>query len=151
MAFNARNLDVPSETAFAAIADPSTYPDWLLGAANIRDIDDNWPSPGSRFHHTVGVRPFAITDSTEVLDIEPGTSLTLDVRARPLVSGIVHFTVGSNRDGSVITMLEEPAIRPIGDLVRPLLDPTTHLRNQRSLARLESLLRTAAPTPARAG
>lgn len=136
MAHNARVTTAAPRDVFALLAEPETYPQWLIGAANIRDVEPNWPSPGSRFHHTVGVRPFALADSTEVLDVEPDRSLSLHVRARPFISGIVHFELLPTADGCVITMLEEPAFRLLGNLARPLLDPATHQRNHRSLQRL---------------
>ena len=59
----------------------------------IRDIDDDWPSIGSRFHHRVGLRPLTISDNSEVLAVEPDRLLRLAVRARPLISAVVTFTV----------------------------------------------------------
>ena len=61
-----------TDAAFAVLIDPETYPRWLIGATAIRDIDDDWPAPGSKFHHVVGVGPLQIPDDTEVLAIEPG-------------------------------------------------------------------------------
>jgi hypothetical protein len=40
-------------------------------------------------------------------------------------------------------MEEEPTRRVIGNLVRPVLDPAIHMRNHRSLRRLEALVRLA--------
>ena len=34
----------------------------------------------------------------------------------------------------------EPALRTIGNLVRPLMDPATHVRNHRSLRRLAQVI-----------
>ena len=149
MAFTSRVIDAPATEVFAVLADPETYPDWLLGAANIRDADHNWPSPGSVFHHTVGVRPFALADTTMVRDVEPDRSLCLSVRARPLVTAEVEFRIIPDGDRCVLTMEEEPSLRLLGNLVRPILDPVTHVRNHRSLQRLDDLVlrrrRNAAP------
>ena len=140
MAFSSREIEAPASAVFAVLADPETYPDWLLGAANIREIDNNWPSPGSRFHHTVGVRPFALMDHTEVRDVEPDRSLSLSVRARPLVAAEVEFRIIGDGDRCVVTFEEEPTLRVIGNLARPLMDPMTHVRNHRSLRRLEQVV-----------
>lgn len=140
MAFSSRVIPAPASEVFAVLADPETYPDWLFGAANIRDADDNWPSPGSVFHHTVGVRPFAIADTTMVRDVEPDRSLTLSVRARPLVTAEVEFRIIADGDRCVLTMQEEPSRRLIGNLVRPIMDPVTHVRNHRSLRQLDELV-----------
>ena len=140
MAHTCREIAAPPSDVFAVLADPEAYPDWLIGAANIRSYDDNWPSPGAKFHHTVGVRPFVLMDSTEVIDVEPDESLVLHVRARPLVSAVVTFRLIGKGDRCVISMEEEPTVRTIGNLVRPILDPATHVRNHRSLGRLEKLV-----------
>jgi hypothetical protein len=125
------------------LVDPTTYPHWLIGAEEVRDVDATWPAPGSRFHHRVGVGPLALADHTEVLGIEHGSVLRLRVRARPLIAAVVTFRVVGDGDRCVVTMEEEPTRRVIGNLVRPVLDPAIHMRNHRSLRRLEALVRQA--------
>lgn len=144
MAFNAREIDAPPAHVFAVIADPRTYPDWLVGAAKIRSVDHHWPSPGAKFHHVVGVRPFALADSTEVVDVEPDRRLQLRVRSRPALVADVTFEITGDDERSTITMREEPAGRPFSNLARPVFDPMIHLRNQRSLARLERVVTESA-------
>lgn len=123
------------------LADPTTYPQWLVGASQIRDHDASWPAVGAKFHHLVGVKPFVLADSTEVLEVEPNRRLRLHVRARPFVSAVATFTITGGVGGCVVCIQEEPALRFIGNLVRPLLDPVIHVRNHRSLRRLEIVLR----------
>jgi hypothetical protein len=41
-------------------------------------------------------------------------------------------------------MQEELAARVIGNLVRPIMDPTMHMRNHRSLRRLASVVESKA-------
>jgi hypothetical protein len=43
----------------------------------------------------------------------------------------------------VVNLEEEPAPRAIGNLVRPILDPFTHVRNHQSLKQLERFLTEA--------
>ena len=143
MAHTCRHFDAAPEDVFAVLAEPRTYPDWLIGAAKIRDVDANFPSPGSKFHHVVGVRPFAIPDHSEVLDVEPNRSLTLLVKARPLFAGVVHFRITGDRDGDgcVLTCEEAPTFPVLKDLMRPVLEPLIHARNQRSLKSMANLVR----------
>ena len=148
MAHTCREIDAPPSEVFAVLADPECYPKWLVGAANIRHHDQNWPSPGAKFHHTVGIRPFALMDSTEVIDVEPNRSLVLHVRARPLVTAVVTFRLIGDGDRCVISMEEEPTLRVLGNLARPALDPATHVRNHRSLRRLERLVMQRRPLAA---
>lgn len=140
MSYTCRRIAASPDQVFALLADPTSYPQWLIGASEIRDHDPRWPAAGSTFDHLVGVKPFVLADSTKVLAVEPGRSLQLHVRARPFVSAIVTFTITGGPDDSVICMEEEPAIRTVGNAVRPLLDPVIHVRNHRSLRRLARLL-----------
>jgi hypothetical protein len=41
-------------------------------------------------------------------------------------------------------MQEEPAARLIGNVVRPIMDPTMHVRNHRSLRRLAQVVESNA-------
>jgi hypothetical protein len=133
--------------AFAVVADPETYPRWLVGASAIREVDETWPRPGSRFEHLVGFGRLRIADHTEVLDFEQNALLRLQVRARPLISAIVTFRVMGCDSSCVITLEEEPAVRVVGTLVRPVMDPTIHVRNHRSLRLLEQVIRERSPAP----
>ena len=49
-------VDSPPSRVFAVLADPTTYPDWLVGAQAIRDVDPAWPAPGAKFSHRIGSR-----------------------------------------------------------------------------------------------
>jgi hypothetical protein len=142
MAYTSREVSASPSIAFDVVTDPETYPQWLIGATAIRAVDATWPRPGSKFHHVVGFGPLQIADDTEVLDIdETELMLRLKVRARPLISAVATFRViGANRR-CVITLQEEPAVRSIGNVVRPVMDPATHVRNHRSLRRLAEVIR----------
>ena len=141
MAYTSREIAASSSIAFGVLTDPETYPRWLIGATAIRDVDATWPRPGSKFRHVVGFGPLQIADDTEVLDIdETEMLLRLKVRARPLISAVATFRViGSNRR-CVVTLQEEPAVRTVGNVVRPVMDPATHVRNHRSLRRLAEVI-----------
>lgn len=136
MAFTSRTIPAPARDVFRVLTDPYTYPEWLIGAASIRSVDDAWPSVGSCFHHIVGVGPFKIPDSTMVEAIETDVTLKLRVRARPLILATATFRLVGSGSSCVVMFEEEPKIRVLGNLFRPILDPLTHLRNHESLRRL---------------
>jgi uncharacterized protein YndB with AHSA1/START domain len=144
MSFNSRQLNVGVDRCFATIVDPTTYPHWLVGAKSIREVDADWPHPGSRFHHVVGVGPLQLPDHTEVLAIEPGYRLQLKVKARPFITAVATFTVVGDDERCVVSIEEEPTIRSLGNLVRVVMDPTVHVRNHRSLRRLAEYVDGAA-------
>jgi uncharacterized protein YndB with AHSA1/START domain len=140
MAINRVRCSLPPAKVFEHLIDPWEYPKWLLGASDMRAVDDGWPAVGSDFHHTVGWGPLKVNDRSEVLEIDAPRRLVLLVKATPLVQGKVTFTVEPDGDGSLLTLAEGPAV-PAGNLLRPVLDPVTHLRNKRSLQQLAELMR----------
>lgn len=140
MAFTSRILHAPADVVWRVLIEPHTYPDWLIGAAAIRDVDDDWPAIGSRFHHRVGIGPLSIPDHTEIEDIIDQDTLRLAVRARPLISAVSTFRLVGDGNTTVVTLEEEPRYRLIGALVRPVADPVIHVRNHRSLRRLERVV-----------
>ena len=140
MACTSRRSALPLTTCSERSSIRGPIPEWLAGAANIRDVDHAWPEPGSRFHHTVGVGPVKIPDSTKVVRVEVDRLLCLAVRARPFISAIATFSLVSDGQRCVVTLEEEPALRLIGNVVRPVLDPLTHVRNHYSLKRLATFV-----------
>jgi uncharacterized protein YndB with AHSA1/START domain len=139
MAINHVRSSLCPEQVFEHLTNPWEYPKWLLGASKMRDVDDAWPAVGSNFHHRVGVGPIKVNDRSQVLEIDPPRKLVLLVKARPLFQGKVTFTVEPDGDGSRLTLEEEPAF-PGASLVRPLVDPPTHVRNKESLENLANLM-----------
>lgn len=147
MARSVREIPAPVGVVFDVLVDPETYPDWLVGAQEIRAVDANWPEVGSRFHHKVGLGgPITVADSTKVLDIDAPERLQLEVRARPLGRGKATFTLTPNgpdrAPGCRIQIDEEP----IGTLspLHPVLAPFIRARNDKSLEQLAVLVRARA-------
>jgi hypothetical protein len=132
-------LDVPAapNELFDVLSDGWMYAGWVVGASHIRDVDENWPEPGSRIHHTVGVWPATISDSTEVVEMEPNRVLELDARAFPAGRARVRIEIqpaGAGR--SRVVMTEKVAGGPARLLPDPLTDPLLSLRNREALHRL---------------
>jgi carbon monoxide dehydrogenase subunit G len=140
VSYISREMAAPKDVVWSVIIDPTSYPRWLIGAEEIRRVDPEWPSPGSAFHHRVGIGPLALPDNSQVEDVEEGRQLRLHVRARPFISAIATFRLVGEGDRTVVSLEEEPTLRFIGNLVRPVLDPLTHLRNHRSLRRLAAVV-----------
>ena len=66
-----RLVDAPPAEVFATLADGWTYPLWVVGAAHMRAVDPAFPAVGSKLHHSVGLWPLLIEDTTEVVEMEP--------------------------------------------------------------------------------
>src|SRR3712207_9033137 len=85
MPVNTIDAKCPPETVFAVLSDPESYGYWVVGAADIRDADPGWPAPGTKFHHTQGIRGVGLKDTTSAVEVDPPRRIVLEVRARPLL------------------------------------------------------------------
>ena len=144
MASVTRYAAVPLERVFATISDPTTYPDWLVGARAIRAVDDEWPAPGSRFHHRVGLAgPLTVADHSEVLAIEPPVHLTLEVKARPFGRARATFRLArvNGHDGTECTRITlDESVIGMAAALAPVLDASIEARNRASLNALVAKL-----------
>ena len=127
-----KEIAAPPERVFAVIADPNTYPSWLVGAKRMRRVDRAFPRPGTEFHHTVGAGPISLDDSSEVVDVAPGR-LELEVRVGPFHADVV-MAVRPEAGGTEVCMTERPTGAPA--LVTPLVRGVLWTRNTRSLDNL---------------
>jgi uncharacterized protein YndB with AHSA1/START domain len=139
MARNATNVDTTREAVFAVLTDARSYEEWVVGCKDIRAVDDDWPSPGSAFHHRVGIGPLYVADRTEVITIERPRLLVLRARARPVGQVRVTFEVENASEGCEIVMIEEPLDTRTRLLWNPVLDWLTSVRNREALRRLKKL------------
>jgi uncharacterized protein YndB with AHSA1/START domain len=135
-------IAAPPERVFEVLADPKTYADWVVGSSEIRDADPSWPAVGSRFHHSVGVWPFRVKDSTEVIAVDPPVRLELHARARPLGTACVELVLEPDRLGTHVTMYETAGDTLSRLAINPLTEWLVHLRNVESLRRLRRIAET---------
>jgi hypothetical protein len=130
---------------WAVLADPHSYPKWVVGADTIRDVEGNWPEPGSKIHHRVGWGPFKLNDNTEVLQSEPPNRLVLQARTRPLGTARVTMELAPQDGGTRITMIEDPGDQYTRLLFNIVLDRLLAKRNVEALRRLVSLASGSPP------
>jgi len=139
MATNERFMPVPPEAVWDALADPGGYAYWVVGSSEIRDADEQWPRPGSRFHHTVGAGPLKLDDHTESLEAHPPRMLRLRAKARPLGTARVTLTMTPQDGGTRVRMTENPDGLTAWLSLNPLTQVLVKARNAESLMRLEEL------------
>jgi len=135
-------MTVPAapEELFAVLADGWMYSGWVVGASHIRDVDNQWPQRGARIHHTVGVWPLTVKDSTSVVDVEPDRRLELDARAFPVGRAYVRIELFARDDGRTrIRMTETITGGPSRLIPEPVIDPALRARNRESLLRLTDI------------
>ena len=122
------------EEVWAVISDPTTYPDWLVGAQRIRGVDAAFPAPGAEFRHSVGPTEGAtIDDTTEAVAAEPPYRLALEVHVGPFRAD-VEMLVVPGAAGTEIRFTEQPKGAWVA--LTPVLRPVLHARNAESLRRL---------------
>lgn len=132
-------MPVPPEAVWDALADASGYAYWVVGSSEIRDADPNWPQPGSRFHHTVGLGPLKVDDHTESLEARRPTFLRIRAKARPLGTAKVTFTMTPQDGGTRVRITENPDGLTSWLTLNPLVQLLVKGRNAESLMRLEEL------------
>jgi uncharacterized protein YndB with AHSA1/START domain len=149
MATNRMTIKATPETVFGVLADGHAYERWLVGCKKIRAVDDDWPAPGSRFHHRVGIAgPLTLDDNTLSLECEQPRGLVLEARARPAGVARVEFVLEHDgAGGCVVTIHEEPVRGPAKLIHNPLLDALVSARNEKSLKQLRVLSETATSAP----
>jgi uncharacterized protein YndB with AHSA1/START domain len=134
-------LTIPTtpDRVFAVLADGWAYASWVVGAAHIRQVDDDWPALGSRIHHSVGSWPVMVKDVSQVLEVETDRRLALKVKAWPLGEGVVRVELTPNGSGTVATMSEEFTDGPGKLLPEAVIGPLLKARNLESLRRVSDI------------
>ena len=121
------------------LADGWLYPLWVVGATRMREVDDEWPAPGSRLHHSVGTWPLTLDDRTEVEDSVPGVRLKLNAHAWPAGRADVTMTLRANGADTEVVMEEQAVSGPGSLMPKVIQDPLLTWRNVESLRRLAFL------------
>jgi len=134
-----RWFNCSGEQIFAVLGDGWIYPVWVVGASRMRDVEDGWPSPGTKLHHSFGVWPLVIDDTTEVLELEPNRRLVLEARGWPVGKARVDITVQPHGDGSLVSIEEDVTDGPARLIPQPMRLPAIELRNREALRRLAYL------------
>ena len=141
MARNTIQIDVPIQQVFDELLIPDNFAEWVVGAKRIRGTSGNWPSEGAELHHTVGLGPVKISDTTKIEVLDPPERLVLDARAWPVGDARVDLTLIPATDGSTqVVMIEEVVAGPAKLIPNAVNERMIHLRNRRSLKRLRRVV-----------
>lgn len=132
-----RTADAPPAAVWAVLADGWLYANWVVGASRIRDVDASWPQSGARIHHSVGVWPALIDDSTRVLAAVTERELVLQARAWPAGEAVVRIVLEPESGGrTILRMTEDAAAGPGRVIPHPVRQALIVPRNRESLLRL---------------
>jgi uncharacterized protein YndB with AHSA1/START domain len=124
------------ESVWRVLADGWLYPLWVVGASRVREVDDTWPEPGSKIHHSVGLWPAVLNDETEVLECVPESLIELNARAWPGGEAIVAVHLDAQGAGTRVRLVEDVTGGPGRLVPQPLRAPVLMWRNRECLRRL---------------
>ncbi len=134
-----RHVKATPQEVFSVLSDGWLYSGWVVGASRIRSVDAHWPAPGSQIHHSVGVWPALLDDSTRVVDQVPDHRLVLQARGWPIGEATVYLELEARDGGCLVTMQEDATAGPGKLAPKPLRQISIAPRNSESLHRLALL------------
>jgi uncharacterized protein YndB with AHSA1/START domain len=139
MAVNEIEIAATPDEVWGVLAEPQAYAEWVVGTKRIRGADEGFPATGTRLHHTVGVGPVAVDDSSLVLRSERPSVLELEARLGPLGSAHVTLRLEERGAGTRVVM-HEHGLRGATRLLQPAGDLVVRGRNLLSLERLKDIV-----------
>ena len=139
MSRTTRFMRCAPDDVFEVLADGWSFASWVVGAARIREVDDTWPQAGSQIHHSVGLWPMLIDDTTSVVSIDRPRAIELKVRAWPTGEGLVRLECTAEEGGTRVVMTEDATAGPAKVIPRAVRDPMLTARNGEALKRLAYL------------
>ena len=135
-----RLMQASQDQVWAVLADGWLYPLWVVGATRMREVDDHWPAPSARLHHSVGSWPLTLDDITEVVESTPGARLVLQAHAWPAGRADVTLTLHPHGAETEVVMEEQASAGPGALVPKVIQDPILTWRNVESLRRLAFLV-----------
>lgn len=139
MATNTRAMDCTPEDVFRVLGNGWLYPTWVVGASRMRDVDESWPSPGAELHHSFGVWPALIDDTTQLKEWDPPHRAVLRARGWPVGEATVTIRARRLSSGCLVRIDEDPVKGPATLVPRFLATPMLRWRNAETLHRLAYL------------
>ena len=132
-------IHCPPEDVAAVLADGWLYPSWVVGASRMRDVSDGWPRPGGMLHHSVGVWPLLLDDTTTSLEWDPPHRLRVRARGWPMGEAEILLEMSPTDGGTLVSMTERAVAGPGRFIPGPVQDAGITPRNRETLRRLALL------------
>jgi uncharacterized protein YndB with AHSA1/START domain len=134
-----RRCSVAPRRVWEVLADGWSYAGWVVGTHRIRAVEPGWPAVGTKIHHSAGSWPLLINDETEVVEAEPGHSITLQARGWPFGEATVTVGLTLKGYGTLIEISEDVTAGPSRIVPQPLRQLGIAPRNTETLRRLAFL------------
>lgn len=138
--FVTRAVAAAPSAVWSVLADGWVYATWVVGASRVRAVDQAWPAPGSRIHHSVGVWPLLLDDTTSVEECTPDQWLVLRARGWPFGEARVILEILPQGSDACLVRMAEDAVAGPGQMIPgPARQALIRPRNVESLRRLALL------------
>jgi uncharacterized protein YndB with AHSA1/START domain len=135
-----RDTTASRARVWAVIADGWTYSQWVVGNSRMRAVSEDWPNPGSKIHHSIGVWPLLLNDETTVDECVPLERLVLLAKGRPFGKARITLQLSDIEDGGCrIEMAEVPVGAPMGWVPNRLALAAAVPRNRECTWRLAAI------------
>jgi uncharacterized protein YndB with AHSA1/START domain len=137
---DSREWQVQPDVVWAVLADPLSYPRWLVGVKELLWADESWPMPGTAVDYAFRWGPLTLRGRATVLDAHRPGHLRLRWKRRLLGDSIAEFTIARTADGCVVDLAENPRGLFVGLSANPFATGLTASQNTASIARLRRLV-----------
>ena len=94
---------------------------------------------GARLHHSVATWPGLLDDETAAVAADPGRSLRLEAKARPIGRAVVEITLEPQGEGTLIRIREDAVSGPARLAPQAVRQAGITMRNRETLRRLALL------------
>lgn len=132
-----RSVAAPAQAVWDVLSDGWQYATWVVGASRVRAVDDGWPAAGTRLHHSVGMWPALLSDSTSSEQAREPGHLVLTARGWPLGEARVEIDVVPDGPETCTVSIAEDASSGPGLLIPlPVRQAMILPRNREALRRL---------------
>lgn len=142
-------VERPPSAVWEVLADGWSYDRWVVGTAEILEVDPAWPRVGSSLRYRVGWGPLSFEDRTYVRIAEPPHRLDLEAHALPAGTARIAVNVIDWDDKTLILLDEHPLTGPGAIFHTAATDVVLRLRNRQMLKRLVRLTEERAPAGVR--
>lgn len=135
-----REVEAPARAVWDVLADGWSYATWVVGASRVRKVDDSWPAEGAQIHHSFGLWPLLINDTTSSERSTETSELVLTARGWPAGEARVTISITPRGDAGCTVRIEEDAVKGPGTLIpKPARQLAIGPRNVEALKRLAFL------------
>lgn len=132
-----RRVNATAHEVFEVLSDGWLYSSWVVGASRMRAVDETWPQVGARLHHSAGIWPVVLNDTTVAQESVPDRRLVMTARGWPVGEARIDIELQPDGAGACVVILrEDVSAGPAQVVPRPVRALAIKPRNVETLRRL---------------